>query len=138
MNIKVAKSRQRKLALELYRCVTGRQSDFWTGKLKESQDKSDVLEKKRVEINRLRQALDSVRKETEARRVEIERRHRQKVPGSDYEIEFRAYMKSLNDDYFHKIENDLFTGYADLKSGIEALNEFLNFSILQCTAPKSP
>ena len=132
VKIKALKLEQRKLSLELYKCVTKKQEDFWTNRLNEVQVESDKLESRRLALAPLRKDLNSVRQKVENVRVEVERRHRKKTKGSNYEIEFRQYMKDLDEQYLMRIETELFSGYQEYFSEIENHISFLKNSVGQC------
>ncbi len=136
IKIKKLSSKQRRLNMRLYKCVTKKQDDFWTSKFKEAKAGNSILEKERVILDNLRKDIDKMRLEFENTRVEIERKYKPKTKGSEYETEFRQYMDNLNVQYLNRLKTELFSGYKAYLSSIEKHLRFLENSVNQCKGRK--
>ncbi|GBC60471.1 hypothetical protein DENIS_1424 [Desulfonema ishimotonii] len=129
-------ARKKSLTLLFFQCVSQKNKDFWETKLAESNASNDELSANRLELIDLRNHLDQTRKGLEEKRLEIEKKHTAKGPGTPYETEFREYMQALETEYFTLLETDLFEGYKTYLSKIEAHIGFLKESVGTCMKRK--
>ncbi len=132
--INTLKSEQRKLTLDLYKCVVKSGRAEWAQKLDDAQARSDRLEEMRKNLNALRIELGEIRETLENERAAIERRHKRKGPGTEYEKEFRDYMRKLEEQYFQSISVKLFAGYEEYISVISSHTSALMKDIEACSA----
>ena len=105
---------------------------IWESRLKEAEMARRSAEEVRRSLTRLWRDLSDVRKKFEDMRREIEQKHTYKGPGTAYEREFRAYMKRMEENYFDRIENELFAGYDEYLNGARGYLKLLSNSLQMC------
>lgn len=120
----------------LYQCISQKWDPSWEAELEEAKKIRETLETERLRLVNLRVTLDKVRMELEISRIETERRHQDKGPGSDYETEIRGYMDDIVSQYFVRLEKELFPGYKKYLSGIEKYFLFLKKTLDVCMRHK--
>ncbi len=109
---------------------------IWESRLKEAEVARKTTEEERRKLIQLWRELGEVRRKFEQRRMEIERTHTHKGPGSAYEQEFRQYMENMRTAYLDRIKNQLFQGYEDYLNGAEGYLMFLKGSLELCLSNK--
>ena len=105
---------------------------IWESRLKEAEVVRKSSEEERRDLIQTWRELDEVRQALEAKRVEIERSHTRKGPGSPYETAFRKYMTELENQYFKRLENELFEGYRTYLDGAKGYLMFMKGSLSIC------
>ncbi len=105
---------------------------IWESRLKEAEVARKTSEEERRELIQTWRELDKVRQALEEKRAEIEESHTVKGPGSAYEKAFREYMAELEDQYFQRLENELFEGYRTYLDGAEGYLMFMKGSLSIC------
>ncbi len=124
-------SKRHKINLQLYQCVSKNWKDKWEAKLKEAKALSEKLETERLALVNLRIQLDKTRNNLEKSRADIEERHKH-GRGKQYEAEFREYMENLNEQYFKRVETELFEGYRQYLEDVDRYLSFLENSLEMC------
>lgn len=130
--LKALNLRQHHLTLSLYKCISQKPNRSWEQTLNEAQATSQDLEKKREDIVQLRVELEKIRQDLEKKRLDIEKQHKIKTDGTAYDSAFREYISTLTDQYFTRLENDLFKNYELFFSEIEKYIQFLEKSVQVC------
>lgn len=105
---------------------------IWESRLKEAEVARRSAEEVRRSLTQLWRDLSKVREKFEALRQEIENRHTYKGPGTPYEEEFRSYMESMENNYFDRVENELFAGYDEYLNGARGYLRLLANSLKMC------
>lgn len=105
---------------------------IWESRLKEAEMARRSMEEARRSMVQLWREIGEVRKQFENRRQDIENRHTYKGPGTAYEKEFRAYMEEMEQQYFKRIENELFDGYEEYLRGARGYLNLLTNSLDMC------
>ena len=125
-------AKRRKLHSELMQCI----SATWVPELEDSfrvvHNMRNELEEDRTALIRLREQLDIVRKEMEEIRAAIEAKYRKKSRSANYENEFRQYMAVLKEQYFKRMEIELFTGYREYLVKVEQYLQIIGTCIHEC------
>lgn len=131
--LKALSLKRQRLTSRLSKCISlNWKGDQWEAKLKQAEITREKLEAERLNIVKLRTHINKVRGEFENTRARIEETYKIKTPGSEYETEFRQYMSGLDDQYFTRLENELFRDYEAYLSGIVNYLMFLKDSIELC------
>ncbi|MCP4104332.1 MAG: hypothetical protein GY749_02170 [Desulfobacteraceae bacterium] len=131
--VKALSLQRQRLTSNLFQCISkDRKGDRWESKLNQAESTREKLETERLKIVNLRVDINKVRGEFENTRAMIESTYKIKTPGSEYETEFRRYMNGLDDQYFSRLEKELFKNYENYLSKIESYLIFLKNSIKLC------
>lgn len=117
--------------LAFSKCASQKWRVFWDPRRKDAEAARQSLEEKRRDLMTLRNELNSLGRDLELTRFQIERKRRDKPSGFDYETEFRQYLGKV-DGYFDRLDTELFYGYGEYLTGIQAYISFVGSSGQLC------
>ncbi|PID73655.1 MAG: hypothetical protein CSB33_02590 [Desulfobacterales bacterium] len=129
-------AQQKSLLTLFFQCISRQKKDLWEEKVSQADAITKKIEEMRLKLPPLRKEIDKNRKELEKERQAIEARHTHKGPGTPYELDFRHYIKGLQDRYFHRLASELFPGYEAYIREMAAYNQFLKDSVGLCMGQK--
>ena len=130
--LKTLRRHEDKMSVEFYHCVSQKSKANWKQKLENAKLMTGSLEAVHQNIENKRKEFDRMRRDLERSRIEIEKKHRRKGKGTDYENDFRQYMGALESQYLHPLEQFLLKDCREQIAETEKYLEFLKKSTAIC------